>query len=297
MPEINQKQNIVVFFYATLDGIVSYLVLCWLYNRKLPYVATTPAKLEQDFDKWSQKQESVDRVYFLALDVSKIGEMIDHKSSVILHNHKTIIYPFTEAICRQYEETSCAKLVYDTFFKNTQKIVSNSQKTLVALCDDFTSYKNATPLSQGLNIVYHSMQNKVQSFIEDYYKGFEQFDKFKQNTIELYKKHRNSYLQELQPFVGVVNFEEVQNVKVGAIFCEKYVQECCDYLFEKFQVDVAIAVMLEQKRVAVRRNFLNEKVDVSKFVQRICEGGGHKAAAGGSLTEEFMEFTKILKPI
>jgi oligoribonuclease NrnB/cAMP/cGMP phosphodiesterase (DHH superfamily) len=62
-------------------------------------------------------------------------------------------------------------------------------------------------------------------------------------------------------------------------------------------VDVAIAVLLDQKRIAVRRNSNNTSVDVSKFVQRIASGGGHAAAAGGNITEEFMEFTKMLKPV
>ena len=141
------------------------------------------------------------------------------------------------------------------------------------------------------------MSDKFNSFVEDYYKGFEPFDKFKQNTILLYKKHREEYLCSLKPFVGEVEFDGQKNIKVGALFCEKYVQECCDFLFKKHNVDVAIAVILNQKRIAVRRNSNNTTIDVSKFVQRIANGGGHEAAAGGNLTDEFAEFTKLLKPL
>ena len=62
-------------------------------------------------------------------------------------------------------------------------------------------------------------------------------------------------------------------------------------------MDVSIAVLLEQKRIAVRRHPNNDKIDVSKFVQRIASGGGHESAAGGNLTEEFVEFTRMLKPL
>jgi oligoribonuclease NrnB/cAMP/cGMP phosphodiesterase (DHH superfamily) len=106
----------------------------------------------------------------------------------------------------------------------------------------------------------------------------------------------SGHLRELKPFFGKVEFDGV-TVNVGAVFCEKYVQECCDYLITKHNVDVAIAVIVNQKRIAVRRSPNNTSVDVSKFVQRIASGGGHEAAAGGNLTEEFMEFTKMLKPI
>jgi oligoribonuclease NrnB/cAMP/cGMP phosphodiesterase (DHH superfamily) len=151
------NSNATVFFHKDLDGIVSYLVLCWLYNKKLDYVATTPMKLSEDFYKWMALEKKVDRLYFADLDVSKIGEMIDHKTTVILDHHKTNIYPFKEAIARIYNETSCSKLIYDTFFKKAGKELSSAQKTLIALADDWDSHTSATPLSESLNIVYHCM--------------------------------------------------------------------------------------------------------------------------------------------
>lgn len=290
------EQKIQIFTHLDLDGVVSYLVLCWLYGRKLDVIGTTPMKLEQDYEKLIQSNKQYDKLYFLDLDVSKIGEKIDNKNVIILDHHKTNLYPFKNAIARIYNETSCAKLIYDTFFKNSEKKLSAAQKTLIALADDWDSNKKETPLSEGLNIVYHSMSNKFNSFVEDYYKGFEPFDKFKQNTILLYKKHRKEYLDKLEPFIGDIEFESVP-LKVGAVFCNKFVQECCDHLFQQYNVDVSIAVLIEQKRIAVRRHPNNDKVDVSKFVQRIASGGGHEAAAGGNLTEEFIEFTKMLKPL
>ena len=286
----NQKTQVVV--HTDLDGVVSYLVLCWWYGRKLEVLGTTPMKLEQDYDKLVLSK-AWDKIYFLDLDVSKIGEKIDNKNTIILDHHKTNLYPFKNAIARIYNETSCAKLVYDTFFKGTGKPITNSQKTLIALADDWDSNTKSTPLSEELNIVYHSMSDKFNSFVEDYYEGFKPFDKFKQNTITLYKKHRAEYIQSLNPFFGVVNFEDKKDVKVGAVFCDKYVQECCDWLL--LNCEIAIAVILNQKRIAVRRNS-NSNIDVAKFVQRIAGGGGHEAAAGGNLTEDFMEFTKMLKP-
>lgn len=288
--------NILVFTHSDLDGVVSYLVMCWLYNKKLDVISTTPMKLEQDYDKWVKQNQKYDRIFFLDLDVTKIGQKIDSEETVIFDHHKTNLYPFKKALTRIYNETSCAKLIHDSFFKNNKRQLLDSQKTLIALADDWDSHTKATPLSENLNIVYHSMSNKFASFVEDYYNGFKPFDKFKQNTIFLYKKHRKTYLETLAPYIGEVLFEETK-ANVGAVFCNKYIQECCDYLFEKYNVDISIAVMLEQKRIAVRRHPNNSTIDVSKFVQRIASGGGHEAAAGGNLTEDFIEFTKLLKPM
>jgi oligoribonuclease NrnB/cAMP/cGMP phosphodiesterase (DHH superfamily) len=291
------NQKIQVFTHLDLDGVVSYLVLCWLYGKKLDVIGTTPMKLEQDYDKLIASGKTWDKLYFLDLDVSKIGEKVDQKTTVILDHHKTNVYQFKNAIARIYNETSCAKLIYDTFFKAAGKTINSAQKTLIALADDWDSNTKATPLSESLNIVYHSMSDKFNSFVEDYYEGFKPFDKFKENTILLYKKHRKEYIDTLNPFFGNIEFEGQKNIKVGAVFCNKFVQECCDWLFRRFEVDVAIAVLIDQKRIAVRRSSNNTTVDVSKFVQRIASGGGHEAAAGGNLTDEFIEFTKMLKPL
>ena len=289
-------QKIQVITHTDLDGVVSYLVLCWLYGKKLDVIGTTPKNLAKDIENLYQSGKQWNKLYILDLDDSSVGEKLDHKNTIILDHHKTNIYPFTKAIVRIYNETSCAKLIYDTFFKATKKTITNNQKTLIALADDWDSHTLATPLSEALNIVYHSMSNKFTSFVEDYYNGFVPFDKFKLNTISLYKKHKQEYLSELNPFVGIVDFEDQKNVKVGAVFCDKYVQECCDWIFKTQNADIAIAVMLEQKRIAVRRN-CKINIDVSKFTQRIASGGGHEAAAGGYLTSEFIEFTKLLNPI
>lgn len=292
------SNNIHVFTHSDLDGVVSYLVLCWAYGKKLNVTPTTPMKLQQDYQKFLDTKTPLDKLFFLDLDVSSIGNLIDDKTTVIFDHHKTNIYSFQKALFCVYNETSCAKLIYDYLFKSSGfgKQISNKQKTLIALADDWDSATKSTPLSEGLNIVYHAMSNKFYSFVEDYYNGFEQFDKFKLNTIALYKKHKKEYLDTLNPFFGTVEFEGQKDIKVGAVFCDKFVQESCDWMFAVHHVDVAIAVIINQKRIAVRRNSNCTKVDVSKFVQRIASGGGHEAAAGGNLTEEFVEFTKMLKP-
>jgi oligoribonuclease NrnB/cAMP/cGMP phosphodiesterase (DHH superfamily) len=293
---IKNKQKIQVVTHTDLDGVVSYLVLCWLYGEKLEVIGTTPMKLEQDYKKFIASK-TFDKIYFLDLDVSKIGESIDNKNTIILDHHKTNLYPFKNAINKIYNETSCAKLIYDTLLKPIGKDITIAQKTLIALADDWDSNACKTPLSKQLNIVYHSMSNKFQSFVEDYYNGFQDFDKFKLNTITLYNKHCKEYIEQLSPYTGIVDFNDQKNIKVGAVFCDKYIQECCDWLLHKCKVDVAIAVIVNQQRIAVRRHPSIDKLDVSKFVQRVANGGGHEAAAGGNITEEFIEFTKMLKQI
>jgi len=284
----------IIISHIDLDGIVSYLAMCWALNKKVRLYGTTPKKLEADVAKIMETHDKNVPMYFLDLDVSKVGSLIDRENVTIIDHHKTNIYPYKHAKNTVVNFTSCAKLIYLNYLKD--KDISIAKKTLITLADDYDSNTNATPLSEELNIVYHNTNNKIQSFIEDYYDGFKPFDKFKTNIISIYKKNRDQYLKTLKPFFGKFVFEE-EPVTVSAVFCDNYVAECCDYIFKKYDVDVVIAVLVEQKRIAVRRNSKNHTVDVSKFVQRIANGGGHAAAAGGNLTDEFIEFTKMLKPL
>ena len=118
------NQDIHVFTHSDLDGVVSYLVLCWVYNKRLSVTPTTPMKLDQDYNKFIDSNKQYDKLYFLDLDVSKIGEKIDNKNTVVLDHHKTNLYSFKNAIVRIYNETSCAKLIYDAFFKSSEKKIS-----------------------------------------------------------------------------------------------------------------------------------------------------------------------------
>jgi oligoribonuclease NrnB/cAMP/cGMP phosphodiesterase (DHH superfamily) len=283
----------VVFTHKDLDGVVSYLTLCWAVDKRIPVVPTTPAKLASSLQKYlaSQKEEP-SQMFFLDLDCTTIGDQIDKAGTVIIDHHKTHLYPYKHAKTFVYTETSSAKQVFDTFFKKSGKDLSDARKTLVALADDWDSGTNSTPLSRRLNIVFHQTQNKFDAFVEDYWDGFQPFDQYKKNTIALYEKHAKEHLQQLTPFVGIIDFDG-HPTKVGAVMANEFVDESIQFLLNNLGVEVAIVVMTDHKRFSVRRS-LNSNVDVSKFVQRVSSGGGHEQAAGGPLTEEFAQFTQLL---
>ena len=61
--------------------------------------------------------------------------------------------------------------------------------------------------------------------------------------------------------------------------------------------DVAIIVNPNSGRVSFRRRAESKNVDVSRIAAKLVDGGGHEYAAGGQVTDKFMDFTKLLKPI
>ena len=58
-----------------------------------------------------------------------------------------------------------------------------------------------------------------------------------------------------------------------------------------------IVVNINTKRVSFRRNKDIKDISLIEFGKEVCgTGGGHEYAAGGSITNQFMEFTKQLTP-
>jgi len=69
----------IVMTHSDIDGLVSYLVLCWALGKKLSYAVSTPMKLEEDVNKLLARADESTPLYFLHLDVSKVGDKIDRK--------------------------------------------------------------------------------------------------------------------------------------------------------------------------------------------------------------------------
>ena len=68
-----------------------------------------------------------------------------------------------------------------------------------------------------------------------------------------------------------------------------------DLLINKHKADISVIVNTQSKTVSFRRSKSCD-ADVSILAQKLCNGGGHAAAAGGKLTEQFATLTKQFTP-
>ena len=57
---------------------------------------------------------------------------------------------------------------------------------------------------------------------------------------------------------------------------------------------MGIVVNLKTQSVSFRRA-KNSAINVAKLAAKVADGGGHEAAAGGKLSDNFLNFTKIFK--
>jgi len=287
----------IIFTHKDLDGVVSYITLGWILNYKPKIYSTTPNTMLENLKGWlmNNKYEDYRKVFFLDLDTSILGDLIDKENVVIIDHHATNTFEYKNAKTLIKNYTSCAKLLQDTMGKD--KPFTNAQKVLIALADDYDCAAKKTPVSYDLNIVFHGTNKKIESFIENYWEGFKPFDKFQQNMINLYKSSRDEYVnQDRAIFGGVMKIKDTE-YKVVSTVSNDYVQEMADYLIDKYQADVVFIVITRSGKVTLRKKKGCE-LDLSKLAERLCDGGGHKDASGGSATTEaFQLFTKTLRLI
>jgi oligoribonuclease NrnB/cAMP/cGMP phosphodiesterase (DHH superfamily) len=295
-----------IFSDSDLDGICSYITLCWFLSGKpdIPYKLSTVSTFKQDFENWKKTDSlsNYDRVFFLDIDISEHADLVDKKNVVVIDHHKTHVpnvnrYTKAKTIIQEY--TSCTKLIFKHFEK--AKELDKHQKILIALADDYDCYALKVPQSYDLHVVYYQTQNstdrsKVQKFIDSFGMGFKGFTQFQKNIVKLHRETVNKTIAELQVFGGNMQVQG-QHAVVRSTVCERAINEVADHLIRNMGADVAIVVNPNSGRVSFRRKKESAAVDVSQWAAKLVDGGGHEYAAGGSITEAFMAFTQLLKPI
>ena len=296
--------NIYVFTDVDLDGATSLLVLHWLLSAKfgeLNFKACTVSNFRKEVLKWLETDNfnNYDKVYFLDLDTSTCADLIDNKKAVIIDHHLT--HANAKSIYKNATinivdtAPSCAKLMYVSY-KDVLKL-NDRQKYLVALANDCDSYQFKLKETYDLNCLFTNTQktldkSRVHKFIERFYTGFDCFNQQEKNIIKEYITNRDNIINNLQVYSGTINISK-QKLTVTGTTGTKFVNDVCDHLLKNYTTDIVFFVNSNNSHVSFRKK-KECTVDLSKLAKTLCEGGGHEYAAGGKITDTFMEFIKQL---
>ena len=294
-------KDIHVFTDADLDGAISYLTLCWFFGQELPVTTSTSKDVEKDLDIFF-KQNDINkfrRIYILDMDICNFAKKLDHKNFTIVDHHQGSIncgYNFQNARFRIKDEGSTCKLLYNVLKEHYKKDLNEKQKMLIALGHDYDSYSlNFKELSIGLNMLFWNLQgNRLQKFVKKFYSGFEKFSNEDNRIINYYNNKIDRYLLDNCVYTAQIEMGG-RPVKLCSIFADICVNEIAQRIINKTKSDIGIVVNLNSGSVSFRRSKSSD-IDVSKLAGKIADGGGHVAAAGGRLTENFTQFTKLFKP-
>ena len=291
-----------VFTDADLDGTISYMTLCWFFNKRLAVTVTTESNFLNDYNQFISNNniDNYSRIYILDISVTQHAALLDRANITMVDHHQesyNSAYIFKKARTLFKEEGSTCKLLYNKLKETHKEDIDNSKKILVSLGHDYDSYSlKYKELSLGLNTIFWNLQgNRCEKFYNKFYEGFRGFSDDDSKIILFYKNKIDRFLQQTPIYYNTVTIGGSQ-YKVCAIFADFCINEVAQSIIETTKSDIGVVVNLKTESVCWRRSKACT-LNLGKLAEKISEGGGHEAAAGGKLTKTFMEFTKLLNNI
>lgn len=288
-----------MFTDADLDGTISYMALCWYLGVEVPVTVTTESHLAEDFKKFKENKNILNykRVYILDLDICKLAPELDQPNFSIVDHHMGSIecgYTFTKARNRIEDSGSTCKLLYEVLRNHYKKDLTKDQKVLVSIGHDYDSYTlKQKEISIGLNMIFWNLQgNRLEKFKEKYKEGFKGFTEEDKKVISFYNKKIENYLNSTTIFTGIIPVGGKQ-IKICSAFADFCINEVAQAIIDRTDSEVGIIVNTKSQSVSFRRKNTSN-VNLSNLAKVIADGGGHPSAAGGKITDKFLEFTKLL---
>lgn len=296
------SRDIFVFTDCDLDGAMSYLILQWLIGADIKYIVTKVSAFRDTFDAWYKNNAGkYKQIYILDIDVSDHTDLVDRENIVIFDHHDTHVrniakYKYAKTFVKS--ETSCAKLIYQILSRVSPHSISNHQKLLISLVDDYDSYTRKVPTSCELNSLFWTYSgNRVDRFINEFSQGFTGFNDEQQRIINFKKKAFESTVDDLEIY-KLNNFEfSGGKYSVVSTIATSDINEIAQVIIDRYSCDIAIVINTRSGTVSFRKDRKCD-VDLSILAGSVCAtGGGHTASAGGKLDEKFLTFSKIFERI
>lgn len=297
---MQSNKKIHLFLHADLDGSACYLLFHWYLWANPTYTVTTHLTMQNDVARWllKNKLEDYDAVYFFALDTCPIMHLIDKDNIRIFDHHQEAKRCFD-----LYKKAKVHVLDYGStmlgFYRHLKEKydltkITTDQRKFVALVDDYISYRLIDKEdSIGINTLYWNYQgDKTRKLKERFDCGFTQFTEEEKRTIDFYKLKIKKIVDSSEFYVGDIKIQGVFR-KVIATFADTCVNEVAAEL-TGLGYEMAIVVNADTKKVSFRKNH-HSNLDLSKVAKSLTDGGGYKNTAGGSLTDKFISFTKLLE--
>ena len=290
----------IVFTDFDLDGVGSYLAYKWLTNNEnAEVIPLKVSNLREKLLSWlgNNSFEKYDKIYFFDLDTTAVGDLIDKPNVHIFDHHETNTYEYKQAKADIVVTTSCTKLILNKLNDNKDSLSLEKVK-LLSLIDDYDSYTLKYEDSYNLNILFwYYNSNRLEYFAKRFDNGFNGFTKEEANLINSYNRKFQKYYKNLRMYSANIPMKN-REYKFISAFVDKYVNDVAHHILQnnKDSCDVVLLINANNKRVYLRRQKSSD-INLGTFAEKICDGGGHKYAAGGKLTEAVKTLSKEFQPL
>tara|TARA_B100001123_G_C15132781_1_gene956060 strand:- start:37 stop:936 length:900 start_codon:yes stop_codon:yes gene_type:complete len=298
---VSGKEKIVVFTDIDLDGIVSYMQLLWFGEKKhIPVISTRVTDFRKSFQGWLKYHDldNYTQVYILDLDVSQdCIDIVDHPNVIIIDHHKTHVgnvSKYKNASVFVEEKSSNSIHMYNMLKGKRQ--LTDAQKLLVLMADDYDSYSLKIPKTHQLNLLLWNMQgDRLGKFVKRYRDGFNGFSADEISIIKFYEKSIKNTISELKMFTATIPVNNV-DYKFVSTFADKHINDVAEHIIQHAKADIGLVINLNSNKVSFRKN-KSIDVDLGKLAISLADGGGHEYAAGGLLNDNMLQLSKIFTPI
>jgi hypothetical protein len=231
------------------------------------------------------------RETFKPFDLPFVTFIDHHKRSDEFKN----LFVNSKLIVKEY--SSNVKLTYKILEKIKPVNLTNEQKKLILLGDDFDSGENKLENSYDLNILFWARyKNNIGDFLKKYNNGFFGLSEKDKKIILESKKQAIDFLKQLPIFKGSINVEG----QAKTVICshgESINTMSLDYMLKKYETDLLFFINTKTEKVNLKQKKSENVIDLARFANKYCDGNGHNLSAGGNMTDIFMELTKNFKAI
>lgn len=288
----------IVFTDIDLDGAGCYLLYKLAFPEKeVVLVNLKVSNLREKFLKWLNTNSLKDysEIYFFDIDTTSIADLIDLDNVNIVDHHKSHVYKYKNATANIVYTTSCVKVIYNIFKDNLN--LTNKQLNLIALINDYDCYELKFENSYNLNILFwYYTSNRTLKFYERFKDGFNGFTKQEKFLLSSYKNKFKNYYSSLRMYTADILIGN-KSYNFISTFVDNYINDIAHKIItDNNKCDIVLLINATSKRVYLRTR-KNIDIDISKFAEVMCDGGGHKESAGGFLTEKIQILSKQFQPL
>lgn len=141
-----------------------------------------------------------------------------------------------------------------------------------------------------MKIFNYYKNNNLKSKINSYRKGEKDFSVQELNEIKLYISKYKDIIDSTKFFAG-----SIKEYKVVSCFAEDFYEELHSRMINTLGADIAIIVILTEKRILFKKNPKTCEIDLCKLAKILSDGECDESTtdlAAGKLTDNFINLTK-----
>lgn len=290
-----------IFTHKDLDGILSLLVFKWFYpENHITYKAVNNINVDSQISDYLQNSINPHNIKIFDLPLRETFLNFDLPFITFIDHHKRSedfkdLFKNSKIVYKEY--SSNVLFLYKFLQKTNPTNLTDNQKKLILIGDDYDSGNHAFKESYDLNILFWALyRNDINKFLFDFNNGYKNFTDKESSIIYNIKKDALKTSLEFPVYKGEITFNGIKKQVISS-FGETTNLISMDFLMKKNNADVLFFINTKTEKISLKQKRSDNMLDIGELAKKYCDGNGHLLSAGGKLTDLFLELTKNFHPV